>query len=122
MIRQKWTPELCVKIPAPFKARCSSCSRPLQLNSQHLLVKTLEFVFSPPQLPLPRTRLSEGRLADESVCSVKDSGKRNELKSVFVVHEIEDAGNGVQNEGLLGLCVDKPGRRRATHTRAMMCV
>ena len=41
-----------------------------------------------------------GRLAEESVFPVKDSKKRNGLKSVFEVHEIEDEVTGVQVDRL----------------------
>ena len=53
--------------------------------------------------------------------SVKGSGKRNELKRVFVVREIEDGVTGVQEDGLPILTVDKPGWRRTTHS-AMICI
>ena len=52
---------------------------------------------------------------------IRESGRRNELKSVFVVHETEDGDAGVQDDGLPVLSVPMPGWRRTTHS-AMMCV
>ena len=42
--------------------------------------------------------------------------KRDELKSVFVEHEIEDEGVGVQDDGFPILSVGKPGWWWVMHT------